>query len=83
MEWVEELRASLQRAGGHIDDEQETIHWEDKNGTHVAFRLWHMIPKGASRYVTAYIKGYAKREGWKVRRVKHEKFQISFTVEPL
>jgi hypothetical protein len=85
MDWVKELRESLQRAGDHISEEHETLHLEarDGSGDIFVFRLWHQLPTDAKSHVSAYIRGFAEEHGWKVKNVRHRKFSIEIKVAPL
>ena len=61
-------------------EDHPTIYADDKEGTRIGFRLWHVLPKGSSKYVTQYIKDFAEEAEWKVKKVKHQKFMIWITV---
>jgi hypothetical protein len=84
MDWVEELRASLLRAGDHISEGHPTLYKDGANGgsTVFVFKLWHQLPADAKRPVTAYIRGFAKSHGWDVK-IKHYKFAIEVTAMPI
>lgn len=73
---MEELRASLLRAGDHIAESYPIAFTEGEDGLQIGFKLWHRLPEGAAHYVTQYIKGFLGQDGWKVKRVRHQKFMI-------
>jgi len=85
MDWIEELRASLLRAGDHIAENKETLYWNSPDGGSNVFvyRLWHQLPAGTKAHVTAYIRGFAQAHGWKIQKVTHKKFAIEVTAAPL
>jgi len=85
MDWIEELRASLLRAGNHIAESHPTFYGEGANGgsTVFVFKLRQQLPAEAKSAISSYIRGFAKNHGWKVEKVRHRKFHIEVTVSPI
>lgn len=81
---MEELIASLLRAGDHISTDHPVLYRDGANGgsTTAVLKLWQQLPSGAKAHVSAYIRGFAKTHGWRVERVRHRKFSIEVTLVP-
>ena len=82
MFWVEELKESLSRAGGHIAPDAPIDSRASTLGDHYRLRLWHEVPKDSKGHITKYIKLFAKEHQWKVIKVNHSKFYIEIIAEP-
>lgn len=76
-EWVDELRASLLRAGDHIASPSLIYPIGDRE--HFVFRLHHSIPIEARDAVRSYIQLYAKEKGW-IAKAKIKVLLIEFEV---
>lgn len=76
------MKASLLRAGDHIAAEVPTYNSITPEGDLYVFKLAHVIPPECRRAISAYIRGYGKEQGWRVKRVRHKKFFIEILTEP-
>lgn len=74
---VENLKASLQRAGANLVDvlpevrEVGELYW-------VRFPVAIALPKAAATPAGQYIKQYIKAGGWAIHRVTFERHYVSF-----
>jgi hypothetical protein len=80
MDWTNELRDSLLRAGDHIAAHYPIHREPTPEGERITFKLGIALPKEAKAPVTQYIRLFAEENGVKVKRVSHKKFLIQFTV---
>jgi len=59
----------------------EVMNWTSEQGEHFVFRLWLELPTDSRRYVTDYIKLFAREHSWRVHKVVHKKFTIEIIAE--
>jgi len=81
MDWVDELKASLLRAGDHIAPDIPTLTQPVEGGTRVYFKLFHQLPDKSRASVSSYIRLFAEEQGHKISKVTHKKFLIQFLVD--
>jgi hypothetical protein len=79
MNWIEELKSSLIRAGDHIAPDVETHVHSKEVGNLYTFKLFHELPKGSKRHVSEYIRLFAEEHGVKAR-VTHKRLLIQILV---
>jgi hypothetical protein len=77
--WTDELKESLMRAGPHIHGGTETMRWQAEGRQHFCFKLGMELPKGSRKFVTNYIKLFAREHGVRDVKVRHAKFSIAFS----
>ena len=80
MDWIEELRVSLLRAGDHIAEDFPVHRVPTAEGERITFKLWHTVPDEAKTPIAQYIRLFAEENGERVKKISHRKFLIQFTV---